>query len=197
MADALRVDGTGGATAVVFSPENSALTSAFTVDVATLAVIHSSSFAQVAAFADSEFVGGTAQQMMSAMETQPDGVLVNTALAEGLKLETGDDAKLILAPGDDQQTRKPVRVIGFFIQFPGAPEHTDIVANLGLYEQATGLAGADYYLVSAVARTDSGLTSAVAALSDCESFSRDFVLQTSAATLRAAVGLLVGIEMAS
>lgn len=178
-----RVDGVSGATAVVFSPENAVLTSAFNEDVATLGAIDPSAFTKVGALQDSLFVDGSAKQMMSMLTEQPAGVLVNIALAEGLKLNVGDDAKVLLARGTDQQTRKDTKVLGLFTQFPGAPKGTDIVANLNYYERETGLSEADYYLVSTVTRSSSGLDHALTSLSTLPGFGQRFDVQTSAATL--------------
>ena len=183
LATGFSVDGVNGATAVVYSPENSVLTSSFNEDVATLAAIDPRTFTQVAALQDSLFVEGSVGQMMSMLQEQPDGVLVNTALAEGLKLKTGDEAQVLFARGTDQQTRRPVRVLGLFTRFPGAPDGTDIVGNLNYYERETGLAEADYYLVSTADRSGPGLDYAVRSLSALDGFSRGFNVQTSAATL--------------
>jgi ABC-type antimicrobial peptide transport system permease subunit len=177
------VDGVSGATAVVYSRENAVLTSAFNEDVATLAAIDLNTFNQVASLKDSWFVGQSASQMMTALQKQPDGVLVNAALAEGLKLAPGDQAKVLFGRGTNQQTRKNVKVLGLFTQFPGAPEGTDIVANLDYYQHVTGLMGADFYLLSTTDRSSSGLDRAVHSLSALAGFGRNFDVQTSATTL--------------
>lgn len=179
----LRVDGASGATAVVFSPENAVLTSDFNEDVATLAAIEPRAFAKVGAVQDSLFVNGSATQMMSTLRKHPDGVLVNSALAEGLKLKTGDTARVLIARGTDQQTRKTVKVRGLFTQFPGAPKGTDIVANLAFYERETGLTKADYFLVSIADRSGPGLDHTVQSLSALPRFERRFDMQTSATAL--------------
>ncbi len=177
------VDGVKDATAVVFSFENSVLTSDFNEDVATLAAIDPGTFTSVAALQDSIFVDGTASQMMSKLQNQPDGVLVNTALAEGLKLKAGDQAQVLFARDTDQQTRRPVTILGLFTQFPGAPKGTDIVANLGFYESETGLAEADYYLVETVDRSGPGVDRAASSLSVLEGFDGRFEVQTTAVAL--------------
>ena len=183
LAQEFRVEGTNGATAVVFSPQNSVLTSAFNEDVATLVAVQPRTYLAVAALQDSLFTQGSASQMMSTLQEHPDGVLVNTALAEGLKLKSGDKAHVLLARGTDQQTRKAVRVLGLFTQFPGAPKGTDIVANLDYYQRETGLAEADYFLVSTADRSGPGLGRAVHSLSALQGFNRRFDVQTSAVTL--------------
>jgi len=120
---------------------------------------------------------------MATLHEHPAGILVNTALAEGLKLKTGDRAQVLLARGTDQQTRKTVKVLGLFTQFPGAPEGTDVVANLNFYERETGLTEADYYLVSTADRSASGLNRAVDSLSPLPEFKQRFDVQTSETAL--------------
>jgi putative ABC transport system permease protein len=183
LAPGFLVGGVSGATPVVYSRENSVLTSAFNEDVATMAAIDLRTFNKVASLQDSWFVDGSAAQMMTALQQHPDGVLVNAALADGLKLATGDQAKVLFGRGTAQQTRKNVTVLGLFTQFPGAPEGTDIVANLDYYQRVTGLMRADLYLISTVDRTSSGLDRAVQSLSALPDFGRRFDVQTSATTL--------------
>lgn len=183
LASGFRVGGVDAATAVVYSRENAVLTSSFNEDVATLAAIDPDVFSRVANLQDSWFVDRSAGQMMDALQKRPDGVLVNAALAEGLKLASGDEAKVLFGRGTDQQTRKTVRVLGLFTQFPGAPEGTDIVSNLDYYQRVTGLMGADFYLLSTADRTSSGLDRAVQSLSALSGFGRKFDVQTSATTL--------------
>ncbi len=183
LASRFLVDGVSGATPVVYSLENAVLTSAFNEDVATLAAIDLHTFGQVASLQDSWFLGASADQMMAALRDHPDGVLVNAALADGLKLVPGDDAKVLYGRGTSQQTRRPATVLGLFTQFPGAPEGTDIVANLDQYQHVTGLKSADLYLLSAADRTSAGLDRALQSLSALTGFGSNFDVQTAAKTL--------------
>ncbi|MEO6497168.1 MAG: FtsX-like permease family protein, partial [Solirubrobacteraceae bacterium] len=195
LATTFRVDGSTGATAVVFSPENAVLTSDFNEDVATLAAIDPGAFIRVGALEESLFVDGSMTDMMSALLDRPDGVLVNAALAEGLKLETGDHAKVLLARGTDQQIRKSMKILGLFTQFPGAPKGTDMVANVGYYEHETGRTEADYYLVSTADRSTQGINRTVRALSAPVGFSRRFDVQTAATALDKEQSSLTGLNV--
>lgn len=179
----LRGAGVTGATAVVFSRENAVLTTKSNEDVATLAAIDPRAFTKISAMQNSLFVDGPVSQMMATLEKHPDGVLVNTALADGLKLKTGDPVQALLGRGTDKQIRKHMKVVGLFTQFPGAPKGTDIVANLNYYQHTTGLTAADYYLVSTTDRSVSGLNRAVHSLSTLPRFAQRFDVQTSATTL--------------
>jgi len=191
----LRGDGVSGASAVVYSPENAALTSSFNEDVASLAAIEPATFKMVAALEDSSFVGGSANDMMSSLEAHPDGVLVNSALAKGLKLKAGDEVEVLLGRGTDQQTRRKMRVLGLFTRFPGAPKGTDVVATLGYYQAKTGLDDADYYLVSSNDRSVSGVKRAVASLSALPDFGRRFEVRTAGATFDRDQSSLTGLNV--
>jgi putative ABC transport system permease protein len=177
------VPGSSGSTPVVFSPQNAVLTSTSNEDVATLAAIDPNTYPGVGALEDSQFLNGSANQMMTALHDHPDGILVNIALANGLKLHPGDRAEVLLGRGTDHQTRKPATVIGLFTQFPGAPKGTDLVANLSYYQHATGLTQADYFLVASNDRSPAGLQHTMDQLALLPGFERSFDVQTSTVTL--------------
>jgi len=152
-------------------------------------------FSLVAAPEDSSFVGRSAREMLASLQENPGGVLVNSALAEGLKLAAGDEAEVLLGRGTDQQTRRAVQVLGLFTRFPGAPAATDIVANLDFYEAETGLTQADYYLASAADRSDAGVKRTVESLSALPQFERRFEVQTSRATFDRDQSSLTGLNV--
>lgn len=183
MADQFAVAGSAATTPVVFSPQNAVLTSASNEDVATLAAIDPRTYPSVGALQDSIFIGSTAQQVMGRLRDHPDGVLVNSVLARGLKLKPGDEAHVLLGRGTDRQTRKAVTVLGLFTRFPGAPQGTDLVADLGYYQRETGLKQADYFLVAAADRSSAGLARTARSLSALPGFARSFDVQTSAGSL--------------
>ncbi|MGH2594636.1 MAG: FtsX-like permease family protein [Actinomycetota bacterium] len=183
LAREFRVEGVSGATPVVYSRENAVLTSAFNEDVATLAAIDLRTFPSVAPLQDSWFVGATAAQVMAALKDHPNGILVNAALADGLKLAPGDEARVLFGRGTKEQTRRVATVLGLFTQFPGTPEGTDIVANLHHYQRVTGPMNADLYLLSAADRSPVGLDRAINSLAAIPRFGRDFSVQTSVTTL--------------
>ncbi len=183
LAAALDVPGATGATPVVYSPENTSLTSSFNEDVASLAAIDPDTFGAVAALPDSVFVRATADAVMARMRAEPTGILVNVALADGLKLRVGDPAHVLLARGTDQQSRTAVRVVGLFSRFPGAPTGTDVVAHLGAYQQRTGLSDADYYLVATADHSAAGVRRVAQALQARPGVADGFTVQTSAETV--------------
>lgn len=183
LVDRFAVAGVAGTTAVVFSPQNAVLTSSSNEDVAALAAIDTGTYPAVAALQDSIFTGGSAAGMVAALRANPGGVLVNAALARGLKLKPGDQAHVLLGRGSDHQTRTAVPVLGLFTQFPGAPKGTDLVVNLGFYQQRTHLMSADYFLVATADRSRAGLDRVARALTRLPGFGRAFTVQTSARSL--------------
>ena len=132
---------------------------------------------------DSLFAGGSAAELLNALRARPDAILVNTALAKGLKIKRGDAVRVLLGRGTERQRPVSMRAVGFFTRFPGAPEGTDVVANLDFYTRTTGLAEADYYLVSTTGRGGLALDRAAGALSALPNFGRRFTIETAASTL--------------
>ena len=167
----------------MYSAQNAVLTSAFNEDVATLAAIDPQGYGRVAAVQDSIFATASTRRTLSILQHTPDGILINAVLAKGLKIKVGDSVHVLLGRGTNQQKRTSMKAVGFFTQFPGAPKATDMVANLNFYTHTTGLAQADYYLVSAADRSRSGLIRAAQSLSALPHFSRRFNVQTSATAL--------------
>ena len=72
--------------------------------------------------------------------------------------------QVLLAPGTKHQVLKKIRVVGLFDRFPGFPQGTDLVANLGFYEQATRTHRVDFFLASVGDAGHAGLARATAAL---------------------------------
>jgi putative ABC transport system permease protein len=179
----LQVAGLTATTPVVYSAQNAVLTSAANEDVATLAAVNPNSYRHVAALQDSGFLGGSARQLMSTLQRQTDGILVNKVLADGLKLKVGDSADVLFGRGTSKQTRQSVKVVGLFTQLPGTPNGADIVANLSYYQHVTGLTYADYYLASTPDRSIPGLNRAVRSLAAIPKFNRNFTVQTTSTAL--------------
>jgi putative ABC transport system permease protein len=162
----LEVPGVAGATPIVSKLENAVLIGPYDQDRADLTAIDPRSFAEVAALSDSFFVDGTAADAMAALAADPQALLVQTTAADDLSIEPGDDVRVLLARGTEHQVLKPFHVVGRFDRFPGFPQGTTLVANLGYYEVATGLHQADFFLARASDQGPSGVTRAAAALQD-------------------------------
>jgi putative ABC transport system permease protein len=163
-ASQLEVPGVGEATPVVFRLENSVLIGPHDQDTKDLAAIDPAGFERVAALSDSFFVEGTSAGAMAALRRDPHGLLVDTQTADELSVEQGDRVKVLLARGTKRQKLATFRVIGLFERFPGFPEGTNLVADLGRYQDATGMRRADFFLARTSDRGHDGLARAVAAL---------------------------------
>ena len=118
----------------------------------------------MAALSDSFFVDRSAAGAMAALQADPRGLLVDSQTADDLSIETGDRVQVLLARGTKKQTLETFHVVGLFERFPGFPQGTNLVANLGYYESATGSKRADFFLARATDDSHAGLARAVAAL---------------------------------
>ncbi len=163
-AERLRVDEVTAATPVVAKLENAFLRSRFNSDVQDLAAIDPPSFERTAALDDAFFSGGTAKAFLAALAAAPDHVLLEAGVADGLKLEVGDRADLLLARGTKQQRDVRVTVAGLFDRFPGFPEGVQVVANLDYYRAQTGLTNADFFLARTSDPSPDGVAAAAAAI---------------------------------
>jgi putative ABC transport system permease protein len=163
-ASRLQVPGVSAATPVVFKLENSVLIGPHNRDLKDLAAIDPASFERVAPLSDSFFVDRSAAGAMAALQADPRGLLVDSETASDLSVETGDRVKVILARGTNKETQETFRVLGLFERFPGFPQGTNLVANLGHYEQTTGSKRADFFLAQAADDSHVGLARAVTSL---------------------------------
>jgi putative ABC transport system permease protein len=160
----LRVPGVSAVSPVVFKLENSVLIGPYNQSRADLAAIDPASFERVAPLSDAFFVDRSAVAAMAALQADRRGLLVDASMADDLSLDTGDRVRVLLARGTTQEALKIFRVVGLFESFPGFPQRTDLVANLGYYERATGSKRTDFFLLRTTDHSPAGLARAVAAL---------------------------------
>lgn len=163
-ASKLLVPGVEAATPVVFKPLNALLTSDFNQDRANLAAIDPDSFPRVSDVPDSFFVDMSAREAISAIQADPDAVLLEATIADELKIEEGDTVDVLLARGTPRQTRVQPRAVGFFERFPGFPEGVHIVGNIASYQAAIGVERVDFFIVRTADHGRAALTRAEAAL---------------------------------
>jgi putative ABC transport system permease protein len=163
-ASKLQVPGVAAVTPVNFKLQNSTLYARFNQDVKDLAAIDPRSFARVAALSDSLFVDLSATEAMAALRNDPRGLLVDSQTADDLTIERGDRVEVLFARGTKKQELRRLRVVGVFDNFPGFPQGTNLVANLGYYGRATGSSEADFFLARATDDSHDGLEAAVTAL---------------------------------
>ncbi|HEY8093757.1 MAG TPA: FtsX-like permease family protein, partial [Acidimicrobiales bacterium] len=151
---------------VIFKLENAVLIGPYDQDRADLTAIDPASFERVAPLSDSFFLDGSASETMSALAAEPRGLLVNADLADELSVETGDDVRVVLARGTDQQTIADFHVVGRFDQLPGFPQGAGLVTTVDRYAAATGLDQVDFFLARAADAGAKGVDRAVVALRD-------------------------------
>ncbi|HET9601899.1 MAG TPA: ABC transporter permease, partial [Acidimicrobiales bacterium] len=141
------------------------------------------------------FLDGTAAETMEALAADPRGLLVQTDLADNLSVETGDDVRVVLARGTEQQTVEDFHVVGRFDEMPGFPDGVTLVAGLDAYTRATGLDQADFFLARADAADDTGLEAAVAALQDGPGRNDPLVIETTQTALDKDQSSLVALDI--
>jgi putative ABC transport system permease protein len=164
LASKLQVPGVSAATPVVSKLENAVLIGRYNQDLKQLTAVDPASFERVAPLSDSFFVDHSAAGAMAALQADPRALLVDSQTADDLSVKVGDHVRVLLARGTKRQTTKTFHVIDLFERFPGFPQGTNLVANLGYYDAATGSKQADFFLASARDHSDAGLARAEAAL---------------------------------
>jgi putative ABC transport system permease protein len=99
-------------------------------------------FAHATGLRDSYFLGGNAAQIMSRLQSRPDGILVSKETITDYSLNLGDLLRLRVL---DHQTGKfnivPFHVVGVVQEFPSAPHDSFMVANLGYLQTADHAGG--------------------------------------------------------
>lgn len=163
-ASELQVPGVASVTPVVAGLENAFVRSDVNSDAKDLAAIDPGSFRRTAALSDSFFPGGSAARALAALEADPRAILLDAETADGLKLEVGDTAEVLLARGTKQQQNREMTVAALFERFPGFPERLHVVANLGYYQRETRLQEVNFFLARTTQQSDEGLAEAVSAI---------------------------------
>lgn len=160
----LQVAGVSSATPAMFSVENSVLAGPFAEDRQNLAAIDPAGYLAVVAPPDRFFVGTTAAAALGALRQDPQAILVEAGVADGLKLGVGDHASLVLARGTPAQRPVRARIAGLVRHLPGFPDGATVVASLAGFRGATGLDQPDVFLVRAAAHGPRALAAVAGAL---------------------------------
>jgi putative ABC transport system permease protein len=163
-ASELIVPGVSAVTPVVFGLENSVLIGPYNQRRQNLAAVDPTSFAAVAPLPESLFIDGSGAGALGALQSDPQGLLVDSETADDLQVETGDTVEVILALGTRRETQERFRLVALFDRFPGFPEGANLVVNLDRYQDATGLRRIDFFLADVAGAGHAGLTRAVVAL---------------------------------
>jgi putative ABC transport system permease protein len=177
------VPGIAAVSPVVFKPENTVVYSKYNQDVRDMAAIDPRSFARVAPLSDSLFVDSSAKAAMAALRADPRALLVDRKTADDLSIETGDRVKVLLARGTKHQVLKSFHVVALFNNFPGFPDGTNLVGNLGEYEAATGTRSTNLFLAKSTDSSQAGLADAVDALRSGPARHHALTIETTATAL--------------
>ena len=98
--------------------------------------------------ADAYFVGGTAEDAMSALAETPDGVLVSPETVFDFQLQPGDAIRLRLQSAVDQEYHVvPFHYVGIAREFPTAPSDSFLVANAAYVAAQTGSPAVETLLI--------------------------------------------------
>jgi putative ABC transport system permease protein len=156
----LQVPGVTGVTPVAFHTANAVVGN----DKKDLAAVDPSSLQRTAEFPDSFFLDGSASAAMSTLQAEPGALLVEWELARDYNIQTGDPLKVQLSDPFGREVSASFRVAGRYRQFPGFPQHVDLVVNQGYYLAVTGRSTVDFFLVRVSDPSDAGLTRTTEAL---------------------------------
>jgi putative ABC transport system permease protein len=108
---------------------------------------------------DAWFQGGSADQLMKRLQSQPDGILVAAETVKDFQLHPGDLLRLRLQDTATKRFRTvPFHYIGVTKEFPTAPTDSFLVANAGYVAKATGSNAVGEFLI----QTGGGSSTAVA-----------------------------------
>ena len=117
-------------------------------DLQDLYGVNPASITRVTALQDNYFHGGTAQELLHKLATQPDSVLVSAETVKDFQLVPGDTINLRLP---DTRTHQLATVgfhyIGIVTEFPTAPKDSFFVANASYVAQHTGSDAVGAFLV--------------------------------------------------
>jgi putative ABC transport system permease protein len=159
-ANQLQVPGVTGVTPVVFHIANAAVGT----DKKDLAAVDPSSLQRTAELPDSFFLDGSASAAMSSLRAEPGALLVEWELARDFNIQTGDPLKVQLSNVSGRDVSASFRVAGRFRQFPGFPQHVDLIVNQSYYQAVTGRSTVDFFLVRIADASDAGLKRTAKAL---------------------------------
>jgi putative ABC transport system permease protein len=98
---------------------------------------------------DAYFTGGTATQLMSALASQPDAILISAETARDFQLHPGDLIRLRLPDGQTGRlVTVPFHYVGIAKEFPTAPKDSFFVANASYLAARTANSSVAEFLVT-------------------------------------------------
>ena len=186
----LHVSGVTGATPV--AQTSSAVVGS---EKRTLVSIDPAGFARVATLSDSFFPTSSAAAVMSALRSQPNGLLVSTEMARTFNIQTGDQMNLQLVDRTGHPVPVTFRAAGVFKDFPGYPQGTDMVGNLSFYQSATGLTVVSYFLVQSADPSTAAVGRAAELIKAGPGHSAPMLIETSATAFNRDQSTLTAVNL--
>jgi putative ABC transport system permease protein len=159
-ASQLKVSGVSGVTPVVYHVANAVIGN----DKKDVAALDPTSLERAVDLPDSYFLDGSASAALSTLKAEPGAALVEWELARDYNIQVGDRLKVQLTDPFGRDIGTSLHVVGRYRQFPGFPQHVDLVVNQGYYQAVTGRSTVDFFLVRVSDPSDAGLASTSKAL---------------------------------
>jgi putative ABC transport system permease protein len=150
----LQVQGVTAVTPVVFHVANAGVGN----DRKDLAAVDPATLPQAVELPDSFFMDGSAAGAMSALRGEPRALLIEWEMARDFNIQVGDPLKVQLTDAAGRDVSASFQVAGRFRQFPGFPQHVDLVINQSYYQAVTGRPAVDFFLVRTADSGEAALT---------------------------------------
>jgi putative ABC transport system permease protein len=117
-------------------------------DLQDLYGVRASTIAQATDLQDAYFQGGTAQELMKALASQPDALLVSAETVADFQLNPGDLIQLRLQQADTKTlVTVPFHYVGVANEFPTAPKDSFFIANADYISTTTHDDSVNVFLV--------------------------------------------------
>jgi putative ABC transport system permease protein len=152
-------------------------------DLQDLFGVNPATVASATSLQDAYFAGGTADQLMTTLTQQPDGVLVSDETVKDFQLSLGDTLNLrLVRPSTGKTVTVPFRYVGVAKEFPTAPTDSFLVANAAYVAQATGSNTVGAFLL------DTGGTNTASIAAQAQAIGGETTTVTDISSARARVG---------
>jgi len=188
-----QVPGVAAATPVMFRLQNAVLGN----EAKDLAAVDTAGLERTAYLSNSFFLDGSAAAAMAALRADPAAVLVDWETARDANIQTGDPVKLLLKDAAGGEVSASMRSVGRFKQFPGFPQHTDMVANLSYYQTVTGLKAINFFTVRAADPSPAGVARAAEAIRALPGLTNALRIETTATALNKDQSSLAALNLNS
>ncbi len=163
-ATVFKIDGIKEVMPVVYGVHNVILRSHRTTEVANLAALDPAAYARVAPVDDADFLTGSAADSLGLVDARPDAILLNSDMADFLKLKVGDTLWVLLSRATSEQVEIEVQLVGLFERLPGFPEGVHALMNLEQHEAAVASTALAFFLPQTEDASDAVLEWATTAL---------------------------------